>query len=47
MLAFNGKEALDIFMSNEFVNRNEMNENHIKLIFMDCEMPIMNGYEAS
>jgi CheY-like chemotaxis protein len=36
--ASNGQEALDLFLTTT---------PEIKLILMDCEMPIMNGYESS
>jgi len=35
-VASNGEEAINTF-----------NKNHYDLILMDCEMPIMNGYDAS
>ncbi|MDD2237147.1 MAG: ATP-binding protein [Kiritimatiellae bacterium] len=35
-VANNGQEALDLAMSN-----------HYDLIFMDCQMPVMDGYEAA
>lgn len=35
-VAENGKEAIDKFKENDY-----------ELILMDCEMPIMNGYEAT
>ena len=46
LMANNGKEAVDIFESHQFNIFNSMT-NRIKVIFMDCEMPIMNGYDAS
>eukprot|EP00828_Plagiopyla_frontata_P040213 TRINITY_DN5387_c0_g1_i1.p4 TRINITY_DN5387_c0_g1~~TRINITY_DN5387_c0_g1_i1.p4 ORF type:complete len:163 (-),score=43.97 TRINITY_DN5387_c0_g1_i1:96-584(-) len=41
--ANNGKQAIEKFC---LINKEE-SENNIKLIIMDCEMPQMNGYEAS
>jgi CheY-like chemotaxis protein len=35
-LASNGKEAVD-----------EVTETKFDLIFMDCQMPVMNGYQAT
>ena len=33
---------------NKFIYLNkEKNEDNISLIIMDCEMPVMNGFEAS
>lgn len=37
--ANNGKEALDKF--------EEMEAGYYQLIFMDIQMPVMNGYEAT
>lgn len=36
-IANNGKEAIDIIEKNQ----------EIKLVFMDCQMPVMDGYEAT
>lgn len=38
LVADNGEEAFDKF---------KQNNPRIKLILMDCEMPILDGYEAS
>lgn len=35
-IASNGKEAVDKFIANDY-----------ELIFMDCQMPVMDGYQAS
>jgi CheY-like chemotaxis protein len=40
--AYNGQQAIDL-VKNGF-NKEEYSYG---LIFMDCSMPIMNGYEAS
>jgi len=40
--AFNGKEAVELF-----INMKETGKSGIDLIFMDCNMPVMDGYEAS
>ena len=37
--AFNGREALEIFK--------ESRDGRYDLIFMDIQMPVMNGYEAT
>ena len=36
--AFDGRQALELFKSNA---------KRIKLVFMDCQMPIMDGFESS
>ena len=41
--AYNGKQAVDKFKKNQ----KKHGENTIKLILMDCDMPIMNGFEAT
>lgn len=38
LIATNGVEALKVF---------ELNHDEIQLILMDCEMPLMNGFEAT
>ncbi len=38
-VAVNGKEAVNIFQASE--------PNHFNLIFMDIQMPIMNGNQAT
>lgn len=40
MVADNGEEAFQKFTK-------YFEENRIKLILMDCEMPVLDGYEAS
>lgn len=40
-VAFNGKEAIDIVL------KNAKKEVFFDLIFMDCNMPIMDGFEAT
>ena len=40
--ANNGKEALDLV-----IKAFKLKKYSYGLIFMDCSMPIMNGYEAS
>ena len=41
VLAMNGKEAI------EKTKLQEQNESFFKVILMDCQMPVMNGYEAT
>jgi CheY-like chemotaxis protein len=43
--AQNGQEALNLFKLKN--KRGEISENAIKLIFMDIEMPFMNGEVCS
>ena len=43
--AFNGLEALDIIKKD--VEENQGKRCSYDLIFMDCNMPIMDGYEAT
>ena len=43
LTASNGKEAFEIFLNNE-VKVDNLVFNNIKIIFMDCEMPIIDGY---
>lgn len=42
--AYNGKQALDAFVKNRKKNKGK---NTFKLILMDLDMPIMDGFEAS
>ena len=44
-LALNGKEALEMVINNAVKNKNKLCDYH--LIMMDCNMPIMDGYEAT
>ena len=41
-IAYNGQQAVDMVKNGLYKNYNSYG-----LIFMDCSMPIMNGYEAS
>lgn len=43
--AANGKEAVMAMKNN--VKNNGLNKCQYKLILMDCNMPIMDGYEAT
>lgn len=48
MAAYNGKKAVEIVSSYiDSIKRNESGVRTIKLIFIDCEMPLMNGFTAS
>ncbi len=40
--AYNGQQAVDLVK-----NAYEKNKYSYGLVFMDCSMPVMNGYEAS
>lgn len=42
--ATNGEEALELF---KIHNKKNESQKPFHLIFMDCQMPLMNGYEAS
>ena len=42
----NGKEALDLVKNNEKADELLQSYNYYNVIFLDLEMPIMNGYEA-
>ena len=44
MKVYDGKSAVKMFKEN---NNNQNSLNPIDLIFMDCEMPILNGYDAT
>ena len=39
---FHGKDALDLIIAN--VIKNNMKSCDYSLIFMDCNMPVMDGY---
>jgi len=45
-IAMNGKEALDIILD-DIKNYHSGKESSYKLILMDCNMPLMDGYEAT
>lgn len=48
MVAYNGKRAVEIISGYiESIKKNENRSKTIKLIFIDCEMPLMNGFAAS
>jgi CheY-like chemotaxis protein len=42
--AFNGEQALEIIKYEAFKNNKK---NNYELILMDCNMPVMDGYEAT
>jgi CheY-like chemotaxis protein len=46
--ALNGKIALDLVLKNSSKEKDENNiiKNYYEAIFLDLDMPILNGYEA-
>jgi len=46
--ALNGKIALDLVLKNSFKEKDENNiiKNYYEAIFLDLDMPILNGYEG-
>jgi CheY-like chemotaxis protein len=44
--AKNGQEAFDLVQENEKLHRQNNSDWFYDLIFLDLDMPIMNGYEA-
>ena len=46
LVSSNGLEALEAFKEEQNTGATK-NMNKVKLILMDCEMPVMDGYEAS
>ena len=47
LVADNGLEALNIYSDTLSAEANSQGISKVKLILMDCEMPVLDGYEAS
>ena len=44
---YNGRQAIDIILKNMSTDNESLLNKNFDFILMDCDMPVMNGFEAT